>query len=61
MCANRSSIGEGWEFEKQMMNMSTQLNSSNNVDVSTSAQLLPMQCCVQYGLELNKIYNESNL
>jgi site-specific DNA-methyltransferase (adenine-specific) len=43
------------------MNMSTELNSSNNVDVSTSAQLLPMQCCVQYGLELNKIYNESNL
>ena len=41
--------------------MSTQLNSSNNVDVSKSAQLLPMQCCVQYGLELNKIYNESNL
>ena len=29
------------------MNMSTQLNSSNNVDVSTSAQLLQMQCSVQ--------------
>lgn len=36
-------------------------NSIPNVELSTSAQLLPMQCCVQYGLELNKIYNESNL
>ena len=44
-------IGEGWEFEKQMLNMSTQLNSSNNVDVSTSAQLLPMQCYVPLNLE----------
>ena len=28
---------------------------------STETAILPMQCCVQYGLELNKIYNESNL
>jgi len=29
--------------------MGTQLNSSNNVDISRSAQLLPMQCCLRYG------------
>lgn len=28
---------------------------------STETAILPMQCCVQYGLELNRIYNESNL
>lgn len=37
--------------------MSTELNSSNNVDVSTSAQLLPMQCCVQYGDCLTHLSN----
>ena len=37
--------------------MSTQLNSSNNVDISTSAQLLPMQCCVQYGDCLTHLSN----
>lgn len=28
--------------------MSTKVDSSNNVEFGTSAQLLPMQCCVQY-------------
>lgn len=36
--------------------MSKKVDSSNNVEFGTSAQLLPMQCYVQGGLELNKIH-----
>ena len=40
--------------------MSTKVDSSNNVEFGTSAQLLPMQCCVQYGDCLEHLSNMSD-
>ena len=40
--------------------MSTKVDSSNNVEFGTSAQLLPMQCCVQYGDCLDHLSNMSD-
>ena len=37
--------------------MSTKIDSSNNVEFGMSAQLLPMQCCVQYGDCLEHLSN----
>ena len=49
IAGNVPSIGDGWEFEKQKFSMSKKVDSSNNVEFGTSAQLLPMQCYGQYG------------
>ena len=41
--------------------MKQKLNSSTNVGHSTEMAITPNPCYVPCGLELNKIYNESNL
>jgi len=44
-----------------MFNTEQNMIEEQKPNNSTETAILPMQCCVQYGLELNKIYNESNL
>ena len=41
--------------------MEQKVNSSTNVEHSTETAITPNHCYVPCGLELNKIYNESNL
>jgi site-specific DNA-methyltransferase (adenine-specific) len=44
-----------------MFNKAQMMIEEQKLNNTTGTAILPMQCCVQYGLELNKIYNESNL
>ena len=44
-----------------MFNTPQKMIEEQNINNSTETAILPMQCYVPCGLELNKIYNESNL
>ena len=60
-CAQRKSIGEVAEIELQIFNKAQKMIEEQKPNNSTETAILPMQCYVPCGLELNKIYNESNL
>lgn len=54
-------IGEVAEIELQIFNTAQMMIEEQKPNNSTETAILPMQCYVPCGLELNKIYNESNL